>query len=61
MKFKSTFLFPGLKNAGSFYGITYDEFLDFYDLLHKIIAEYLGAEYSQEVVDDGIIVSIRKK
>jgi hypothetical protein len=50
-----------LKNNGPQYNVSYDEYMTFLKINHKIIGEYLGADISFSEVEDGIILTIKKK
>jgi len=61
IKFSMKNIFPYLKNNSPLYNVTYDEYLTFIKITHSKIAEYLEAEYTQKVVNDELIVTIKKK
>jgi len=61
IKFSMKNIFPYLKNNSPLYNVTYDEYLTFIKITHSKIAEYLDAEYTQKVVNDELIVTIKKK
>lgn len=60
VKFSVKNIFPYLKNNSPLYNVTYDEYLTFLKIALGKIAEYMGAEYAQEISDEGIIVNIKK-
>lgn len=59
--FLVTGLFPELKEGGSVYGVTYPEYLKFWDISLSRLAGSFGAEYFQKDTDDGLTVTIRRK
>ena len=61
IKFRAREIYPDLKMAGSFFNVTYEEYLTFLRIVHEKIAGYLGSEYSQEVTPEGLMVTIKKK
>jgi hypothetical protein len=54
-------LLPELKEGGTFYGVTYQEYLRFWNSAFSRLSEKFGAEYIQKDTDDGLKVTIRKK
>ena len=61
LKFQSKTPYVWLKNNGPQYNVPYDEYMTFLKINHKIIAEYLGADISFKEVEDGIILTVKKK
>ena len=61
LKFQSKTPYVWLKNNGPQYNVSYDEYMTFLKINHKIIAEYLGADISFKEVEDGIILTVKKK
>jgi len=61
IKFQSKTPYMWLKNNGPQFNVTYDEYMTFVKISHKIIGEYLGADISFSEVEDGIILTIKKK
>lgn len=61
IKFQSKAPYMWLKNNGPQYNVSYDEYMTFLKINHKIIGEYLGADISFTEVEDGIILTIKKK
>lgn len=60
IKYKTGVVFPNLKKDSPQFNVSYSEYLTFYRIVYERVGEYLGAEYSQSVVEDGIIVTIKK-
>jgi len=54
-------LFPELKEGGAVYGVTYQEYLRFWNAALSRLSEKFGAEYIQKDTDDGLKVTIRNK
>ena len=50
-----------LKNNGPQFNVSYDEYMTFLKISHKIIGEYLGADISFTEAEDGLILTIKKK
>jgi hypothetical protein len=61
IKFKTNTISPDLKKNGMQFNVTYDEYLIFMRIVHEKIAEYFGADYSQASIEDGMIITIKKK
>jgi len=61
VKFSAKDIFPYLKNNSPLYNVTYDEYLTFLKIANGKIAEYMGAEFTQKVENDEIIMTIKKK
>lgn len=59
--FLVTGLFPELREGGSVYGVTYPEYLKFWNIALSQLSGYLGAEYCQNDTDEGLRVVIRRK
>jgi len=59
--FLVTGLFPELREGGSVYGVTYPEYLKFWDIALSRLAGFFGAGYSQKDTDEGLKVTIRRK
>lgn len=60
-KFSVKDIFPYLKNNSPSFNVTYDEYLTFLNIVHEKIAEHMGAEYTQKVANEEIIITIIKK
>jgi len=61
IRFQSKTPYVWLKNNGPHYNVSHDEYMTFIKITHKIIGEYLGADISFTDVEDGIILTIKKK
>jgi len=61
IKFQSKTPYMWLKNNGPQYNVSHDEYMTFIKIIHKIIGEYLGADISFKEVEDGLILTIKKK
>jgi hypothetical protein len=61
IKFQSKTPYMWLKNNGPQYNVSYDEYMTFLKISHTIIGEYLGADISFKEVEDGLILTIKKK
>lgn len=53
--------FPLLKQNGSIYNVTYEEYIKCLDIIQSKAAEYLGAKCSIKITDEGTITTIEKK
>jgi hypothetical protein len=60
IKFRTREIYPDLKAAGSFFNVSYEEYLSFTRIIHERIAGYLGAQYTQEVTPEGLVVTIQR-
>lgn len=54
-------LYSELKEGGSVFDVTYEEYIKFLGTAFSRIADYMGAIYLQQDTDDGLIVTIKKK
>ena len=61
IKFQSKTPYLWLKNNGPQYNVSHDEYMTFLKINHKIIGEYLEADISFEEIEDGLILTIKKK
>ena len=61
IKFRSKNMYPGFRKAGESLGVTYDELILSWNIVGRIIGEYLGASYTQEVTDEGTFITITRK
>jgi len=59
--FSANNMLTGLKSSGPQFNVTYDDYLTFYRVAYEKIADYLGAIYTQETTQDGVVVTITKK
>lgn len=59
--FKVTGLYTELKEGGSIYHVTWEEYIKFLETAYSRVADYIGAKYSLKVTDEGLIVTIRKQ
>lgn len=58
--FSVNMLFPGLKTAPQ-NNVTYEDFLNAYNIICGKVADHLGATYKQETTDNGVKITISKK
>jgi hypothetical protein len=61
VRFKADHLFSQLRNNGPVFNVTYDDYLTFTRIVFEIIADHVGAVYSQTTTPDGVIVNVTKK
>ena len=63
IKFKIPLEFNKLFEDGNIHDISFINLMEYYAILHKTIAEYLGASYEQELIEDGnwIEITIKEK
>lgn len=54
-------LYSDLREGGSVFDVTYNEYIKFLEIAFSRIADHMGAKYSQKDTDEGLIVTIRKK
>ena len=59
--YKVTGLYADLREGGSVFNVTWEDYLTFLQTIYTKAADYVGANYSQEDKDEGLIVTIRKK
>ena len=59
--YKVTGLIADLREGGSVFNVTWEDYLIFLETVYSKTADYLGAKYSQEDTDEGLIVAIKKK
>lgn len=50
-----------LKNNGPVFGVTYDDYLTFIEILYQRIADHVGLVYTQETISNGVKITISKK
>ena len=61
LTYKVTGFYSELKEAGSIFNVTYDEYLKFMEIVFSRQADYMGAKYSQKDSEEGLIVTVSKK
>ena len=59
--YKVTGLYSDLREGGSIFNVTYEEYIKFLEVAFSKLADYMGAKYSQQDTDEGLIVTIREK
>jgi len=59
--YKVTGLYPELREGGSIYNVSWDEYIKFWGTAFSRLAEKMGANYSQNDTDEGLVVTITKK
>jgi len=58
---KVTGLYTDLREGGSIFDVTYEEYIKFWEIVNSGLADYMGAKYSQKDSDEGLIVTITRK
>ncbi len=58
--YKVTGLYSELREGGSIYGVTWDEYIKFLEITFSKVATYMGTGYSQKDTDEGLIVTVSK-
>lgn len=58
--YKVTGLYSELREGGSIFNVTWEEYLNFLDIVISSQADYMGTKYSQKDTDEGLIVTLRK-
>ncbi len=61
LTFKVTGLYSDLREGGSIFNVTYEEYIKFWEIVNSGLADYMGAKYSQKDSDEGLIVTITRK
>jgi hypothetical protein len=61
IRFKTGIIFPDLKKNSPQYNVNYEEYLTFLKIISQKVADYMEAEFSLSVVDDGLIIILKKK
>jgi hypothetical protein len=59
--YKVTGLYPDLREGGSLFNVTWDDYLKFLETVYSKTADYIGAKYSQKDTDEGLLVTIMKE
>ena len=59
--YKVTGLYSELREGGSIFNVTWEEYIKFLEIVISRQAEYMGTKYSQEDTDEGLIVTLSKK
>lgn len=61
IEYKVTGLYSDLREGGSVFDVTWEDYLTFLQTMFSRAADYAGAIYSQKDTDEGLIVTIKKK
>ncbi|WP_010662912.1 hypothetical protein [Marinilabilia salmonicolor] len=59
--FETTNLFSWLKENGSVFDVTYEEYITYLRIMHEQIADYMNSKVSFEENNKGLIVTLKKK
>ena len=59
--YKVSGLFSDLREGGSILNVTFEEYVKFWEIAISTMADSMGAKYSQEDSDEGLIVTITRK
>ena len=54
-------MFPDLLNAGIIINVTWDDYLTYYNVIFEKIAEHVGMKYTQEKIENGVMVTVSDK
>jgi hypothetical protein len=59
--YKVSGLYSDLREGGSILDVTYEEYIKFWEVAISRMADSMGAKYSQEDSDEGLIVTITRQ
>lgn len=61
LKYIVTGLYSELKEGGSVFNVTYEEYIKFWEIAISRLGDSMGAKYSQKDTTEGLIGTIKKK
>jgi hypothetical protein len=61
ISFKTGVIFPDLKKNSPQFNVTYEEYLTFFKIISQKVADHMGAAFSLSVVDDGLLIILKKE